>query len=95
MMELKDIHTLYDAAAYVEGTINDLIEGVATKSETMVHLANYTARIMEIFHQNKEKNLFVEPKNPKLVEICKAEDMVEYYAKKLKEANIHLKKLKQ
>lgn len=35
------------------------------------------------------------PKNPKLVEVIEAEDMVEYYAKKLKEANIHLKKLKQ
>ena len=33
--------------------------------------------------------------NPKLVEQIEAQDMVEYYAKKLKEANIHLKKLKQ
>lgn len=30
-----------------------------------------------------------------LVEICKAEDMVKYYAGKLKAAKIHLKKLKQ
>jgi len=37
----------------------------------------------------------IEVKNPKLVEVIEAQDMVEYYEKKLKAAKIHLKKLKQ
>jgi len=95
MMKLKDIHTLNDANRYVEGVINDFETGISTQEETMTHLGNYTGRIMEIFYEGKESNLREQPKNPKLVEVIEAQDMVEYYAKKLEAAKIHLKKLKQ
>ena len=45
-MEAKDIKTLEQAERFVEGCLNDLIEGIATKGETMKQLAEYTGRII-------------------------------------------------
>lgn len=55
MMHPKDIHTLADAQRHVEGCLNDMEEGIATKAETLSHLFEYTMRVMEIASKATEK----------------------------------------
>lgn len=47
-MEAENINTLDDAERFVEGCLNDLIEGISTKGEIMNQMAKYTGRIGEL-----------------------------------------------
>jgi len=47
-MEAKDIKDYRDAQRYVEGCLNDLLDGISTKEETMTYMKEYTLRIIEI-----------------------------------------------
>lgn len=63
-MKAKDIITIGDAERFVEGCINDLDDGISTKSETIAHLGEYTARLMELFWENAKKKI---RENPELL----------------------------
>jgi hypothetical protein len=47
-LETKDIKNAADMQRYVEGCLNDLMEGLSTKDETMKYLHDYTLRIIDI-----------------------------------------------
>lgn len=47
-MEAKNIKSVDDAERFIEGCLNDFESGIATKSDAMKHLADYTARIIEM-----------------------------------------------
>jgi len=47
-MEAKDIKSLADCKAYLEGCINDYEGGVSTKEETLKALMEYTERITKL-----------------------------------------------
>jgi hypothetical protein len=53
MMEAKEIKTVQDAQTYLEGVLNDFEAGIATKSETMKYLAEYTAKVFELSRVKK------------------------------------------
>lgn len=63
-MKVENIRTLSEANRYVEGCINDLVEGISTKEETMKLLGLYTARLMELFWENAKNKI---RKNPELL----------------------------
>jgi mevalonate pyrophosphate decarboxylase len=56
-METKDIKTSKDMERYVEGCLNDLLDGLSTKEETMTYMKDYTIRIIDIVSEiyNKRK----------------------------------------
>jgi len=64
MLKVEDIQTVDDASTFVEGCINDLEAGIATKEETMSHLGKYTGRLMELFWNNALKII---RENPELL----------------------------
>ena len=47
-LEVKDINNAADMQRYVEGCLNDLIEGISTKEEIMRHMKDYTLRVIDI-----------------------------------------------
>ena len=59
-MEAKDIKDYKDMQRYVEGCLNDLLEGISTKEETMTYMKEYTLRIIDIvagiYKQDKDND---------------------------------------
>jgi len=57
-MEAKDIKNYKDMERYIEGCLNDLLEGISTKEETMTYMKEYTLRIIDIVAgiQKKDKD---------------------------------------
>jgi hypothetical protein len=47
-MEASDINNSRDMERFVEGCLNDLMEGISTKDETMVYFRDYTLRVIDI-----------------------------------------------
>ena len=47
-LETKDINNAADMRRYVEGCLNDLMEGLSNKDETMKYLHDYTLRVIDI-----------------------------------------------
>ena len=58
-MEAKDIKNYKDMQRYIEGCLNDLMDGISTKEETMTHMKDYTLRIIDIvagIHKQEKDN---------------------------------------
>jgi hypoxanthine-guanine phosphoribosyltransferase len=47
-LEAKNINNATDMRNYVEGCLNDLVEGLSTVEETMVYMKEYTHRIIDL-----------------------------------------------
>lgn len=47
-LEAKNINNATDMRNYVEGCLNDLVEGLSTVEETMGYMKDYTHRIIEL-----------------------------------------------
>ena len=56
MLKIEDIKTVSDMQRFVEGCINDLDAGVATKEETVNHLKDYTMKVITLIVENVRKN---------------------------------------
>ncbi len=57
-MKVEDIKTVDDMERFVEGCLNDMDAGIATKAETIRHLADYTVHIVQLVvtkQQNKQR----------------------------------------
>ena len=52
-MKAEEINNIKDAERFVEGCLNDLIECLATKEETMSHFYDYTVRIKRLKQDEK------------------------------------------
>jgi len=48
-MKIQDVKSIQQANRFVEGTINDFENGIATKDETMVLMGEYTNHLMDMF----------------------------------------------
>lgn len=55
-LETKDINNAADMQRYVEGCLNDLMEGLSTKDETMKYLHDYTLRVINLTAERVSKN---------------------------------------
>lgn len=55
-LETKDINNAADMRRYVEGCLNDLMEGLSTKDETMKYLHDYTLRVINLTAERVGKN---------------------------------------
>lgn len=55
-LETKDINNAADMRRYVEGCLNDLMEGLSTKDETMKYLHDYTLRVIDITAERVGQN---------------------------------------
>lgn len=47
-LKAKDINNATDMRNYVEGCLNDLVEGLSTVEETMGYLHDYTLRVINL-----------------------------------------------
>lgn len=47
-LKAKDINNATDMRNYVEGCLNDLVEGLSTVEETMVYMKEYTHRVIDL-----------------------------------------------
>ena len=47
-LEAKNINNATDMRNYVEGCLNDLMEGISSKEETMGYLHDYTLRVINL-----------------------------------------------
>jgi hypothetical protein len=54
-MDVNDIKNASDMERYVEGCLNDLVEGLSTKQETMTYMKDYTIRIIDIVSEIYDK----------------------------------------
>ena len=54
-LEAKDINNVADMQRYVEGCLNDLVEGISTVDETMQYMQEYTFRVIDIAVGENEK----------------------------------------
>ena len=47
-LEAKNINNATDMRNYVEGCLNDLVEGLSTVEETMAYMKEYTHRVIDL-----------------------------------------------
>ena len=53
-LEAKNINNATDMRNYVEGCLNDLVEGLSTVEETMVYMKEYTHRIIDLASESQK-----------------------------------------
>ena len=53
-LEAKNINNATDMINYVEGCLNDLVEGLSTVEETMVYMKEYTHRIIDLASESQK-----------------------------------------